>query len=178
MNSCAASCCTCSPKVSCASATLVSSPTAGALCCCRFVFTHSVQHSNLRPTKTLLAPTISGAAPCVADRWWSWKGSPLQKSNSVLHLRSPLQHETTFSNSHPSRVSTCCVPLRLASQQISLSNLFSVVSAILFLVRQLPKSSAVLYRTALAIFKTVVSSHSISIGPASAATTGGFLLTA
>jgi hypothetical protein len=30
----------------------------------------------------------------------------------------------------------------------------------------------------LATFNTVVSSHSISIGPASAATTGGFLLTA
>jgi hypothetical protein len=77
-----------------------------------------------------------------------------------------------------SHASPCSVPLRLASQQISFSNLLSVVSAILSPVSQLPKPSAALYRTTLATFNTVVSSHSISIGPASAATTGGFLLTA
>ena len=38
-SSCDASCYICFPKVLCASATLVSSPTAGARCSCRFVFT-------------------------------------------------------------------------------------------------------------------------------------------
>jgi hypothetical protein len=36
----------------------------------------------------------------------------------------------------------------------------------------------VLYRTVSATLHTAVSSHSISIGPASAATTSGFLLAA
>jgi hypothetical protein len=60
----------------------------------------------------------------------------------------------------------------------SLPNLLSLVSPILSLVSQFPQSSAVPYRTASATFITVVSAHSISIGPASAANTGGFLLTA
>jgi hypothetical protein len=48
----------------------------------------------------------------------------------------------------------------------------------LFLTNQFPLSSAVLYRTLSATLDTAVFPHSISIGPASAATTGGFLLTA
>jgi hypothetical protein len=67
----------------------------------------------------------------------------------------------------------CALP-----EQFSSSNLFSIVSTILSRASLFPKSSAVLYRTLLATFNNVVSSHSISIGPASAANTGGFLLTA
>jgi|GEM_PF-5141060 len=75
-------------------------------------------------------------------------------------------------------LSSCSVPLRLASHQLSFPNLLSLVSPILSLVSQFPQSSAVLCRPALATFITVGSAHSISIGPASAANTGGFLLTA
>ena len=42
--------------------------------------------------------------------------------------------------------------------------------------RPLPGSSAVLYRTVPETLHTAVFAHSISIGPASAATTSGFLL--
>ena len=119
-----------------------------------------------------------GAAPSVVDRWWSSRGSSLPKFNFVLHHWSPLPHETTLSSSNPSHASACSVPLRLASEQISSSNLLSVVSAILSRASQLPKSSVVLYRTVSAIFNAAVSSHSISKGPASAATTGGSVLTA
>jgi hypothetical protein len=176
MNSCAASCCTCFPKASCASATSVSWPTGDAPLSCRLVFNCSAHHRKSRSIKTSLARTISGAAPCVVDRWWSSKGSRLQKSNFVLH-RSPLPHETTFSNSNPSRVSACSVPLRLAAKQISPSSFLSALSAILFRNSQLSPSSAVLQRTVSATLRTAVSHHSISIGPASAATTSGFLVT-
>src|SRR6267378_2100834 len=127
MNSCAASCCTCSPKASCASATSVFWPTGDAPPCCRFVFNCSAQHSNRRPTKTPVARTTSGAAPCVVDRWWSSKGSPSQKSNFALHHWSPLPHETTLSSSNLSHVLACSVPLRLAAEQIYSSNLLSAV---------------------------------------------------
>jgi hypothetical protein len=142
----------------------------------RFVFNCSAHHRKRRSINTSLARTTSGAAPCVVDRWWSSKGSRLQKSNFVLH-RSPLPHETTFSNSNPSRVSACSVPLRLAAKQISSSSFLSALSGILFRNSQLSPSSAVLQRTVSATLRTAVSHHSISIGPASAATTSGFLLT-
>jgi hypothetical protein len=156
MNSCAASCCTCFPKASCASATSVSWPTGDAPLSCRLVFNCSAHHRKSRSIKTSLARTISGAAPCVVDRWWSSKGSRLQKSNFVLH-RSPLPHETTFSNSNPSRVSACSVPLRLAAKQISPSSFLSALSAILFRNSQLSPSSAVLQRTVSATLRTAFS---------------------
>jgi NAD(P)H-binding len=53
----------------------------------------------------------------------------------------------------------------------------SALSAILFRNSQLSPSSAVLQRTVSATLRTAVSHHSISIGPASAATTSGFLVT-
>src|SRR6267142_5955319 len=180
MNSCAAFCCTCPPKSSCAPATSISWPTGDAPLSCRSVFNCSAQYRNRRPIKTPVARTTSGAAPCVVDRWWSSKGFRLQKSNFVLHLHrcSPLPHETTLSNSNPSRVSACSVPVRVAAKQISSSSFLSAVSAMLFRTSQFPLSSAMLQRTASATLCTAVSPHSISIGPASAATTGGFLLTA
>src|SRR4029434_7517528 len=104
-------------------------------------------------------------------------GSPLQKFDFVLHHCS-LPHETTLSNSNPSRVSASSLPLRLAAQQTSSARLLGAIYAILFRASQPLLSSAMLYRTISATLHTAVSSHSISIGPASAATTSGFLLAA
>src|ERR1700752_1647839 len=181
MNSCAASCCTCSPRASCASATSVSWPTADAPLCSRFAFNCSAPHKNRKPNRTSHPPMTRatfGAALNVVDRWSSSKDSRLQKSNFVLRHWSPLPHETTLSNSNPLRVWAGPVPLRFAAEQISSFNLLNAVSALLPPARQLPASSAVLYSTVRASFYTAVSSHSVSIGPASAATTRGFLLTA
>jgi len=77
-----------------------------------------------------------------------------------------------------SRVSACTVPLRLAIQQLSSSSFLSTVFATLFRLSYLQISSAVLYHTVSVTLHTAVFPHSISIGPASAATTSGFLLTA
>ncbi len=181
MNSCAASCCTCSPKASCASATSASWPTADAPPSCRFAFNCSARHSNRKPNKRSPPPMTHGtfgAAPCVVDRWWSSRGTPLRTSNFGLHRWSLLPHETTLSSSNPSRVSACSLPLRLAAEPISSSRFLGAVYAIRFRASQLPLSSAVLCRTVSATPHTAVSPPSISIGPASAATTGGFLLTA
>ena len=178
MNSCVASFCTYSPRASCASAISVSWPTGDAPRSCRFAFNCSVHHRKRRPIKTPLVRTISGAAPSAVDRWWWWKGSPRQKSNFALHPGSRLLHETTLSNPNPSRVSARCVPLCLAATQISSSSFLRAVSAIFFRGSQLPLPSAVLYCTASATPRTAAFPHSISIGPPSAATTGGFLLTA
>jgi hypothetical protein len=114
----------------------------------------------------------------VADPWWSSKGSLLQRSNHALHRCLPLPHETTLSNSKPSRVSPRSVLLRLAEQQISTSRFLSAVSPTLFRTTQSPVPSAVLHITASATLDTAASLYSISIGPAFAANTGGFLLTA
>src|SRR6267154_3605944 len=171
---------TCSPKVSYVFATSVSWPIGDVPLCSRFAFSCSARYKNPQPIRTSPPPmtrTTFGAAPSVVDRWWSSKGSPLQKSNFVLH-RCSLPHETTLSNSNPSRVSACSLPLRLAAQQISSSRLLGALYAILCRPSQPLLSSAMLYRTISATLHTAVSSHSISIGPASAATTSGFLLAA
>jgi hypothetical protein len=63
-------------------------------------------------------------------------------------------------------------------KQNSLPNVLSAASTILSRDRPLPGSSAVLYRTAPETLHTAVFTQSISIGPASAATTSGFLLAA
>ena len=159
-------CCSCYPKVSCVFGTSVSLPTGDAPLSCRFVFNCSAPHRNHRPIKTPVARTTSGAAPCVVDRWWSSKGSRLQKSNFVprLHRCSPLPHETTLSNSNPSRVSACSVLLRLAAKQISSFRFLGALYAILFRRSQLPLSAAMLRRTVSAAPRTAASPHSISIG--------------
>src|SRR5437879_8710225 len=179
MSSCAASSCTCSQKVSCASGTSASWPIANVPPTCHFAFSCSAQLQLRRSNKTGRAPTtraISGVAPSVVDRWWSSKGLRLQKSNFVLHRCSLLPHETPLSNPNPSRHSACSVSLRLNPQQDSILNFLSASSAILSCPTPFPASSAVLYRTVSATLHTTVSSHSISIRPASAATTSGFLL--
>jgi hypothetical protein len=180
MERCRTSSCTCSPKVSYAFATSVSWPTGDAPLCSRFAFSCSARYKNPQPIRTSPPPmtrTTLGAAPSVVDGWWSSKGSRLQKSNFVLH-RCSLPHETTLSNSNPSRVSACSLPLPLAAEQISSSRLLGAIYAILFRASQPLLSSAMFYRTVSATLHTAVSSHSISIGPASAATTSGFLLAA
>src|SRR6266478_4171193 len=167
MNSCVASSCTCSPKVSYVFATSVSWPIGDVPLCSRFAFSCSARYKNPQPIRTSPPPmtrTTFGAAPSVVDRWWSSKGSPLQKSNFVLN-RCSLPHETTLSNSNTSRVSACSLPLRLAAEQISSFSFRSALSGLLFRSSQSPLLSAVLYRTASATLHTAVSPHSISIGP-------------
>ena len=124
------------------------------------------------------ALTIFDAVLCVVDRSWSSQGSRPQKSIFVLRHWSPLQHERLSQARILRTLRRAPVPLRLARNK----SLFPISSALsppysLSLVSS-RRSFAALYRTTLATFNTVVSSHSISIGPASAATTGGFLLTA
>src|SRR6266704_794227 len=162
MNSCAASCCTCFPKAWCASATLASWPTGDAPLCFRFVFNCSgLRHSNRRLITTPLTRTIFGAAPCVAERWWSSKDSLLPRSNFVLPPPCSLRlHETTLYHKKSLRVSAHSVSLRLAvpqtapfyflrpglRQSLALSSPFP-----------LPLSSIVLCRTASAHLDTALS---------------------
>jgi hypothetical protein len=70
MSSCAASCCNCSPKVSCASGISASWPTANVLPPCQFAFTCSAQHQNHKPSKIFPAPAraIFGCAPSAVGR--------------------------------------------------------------------------------------------------------------
>ena len=178
MNSCAGSSCTCFPKVSCAFATLASWPTADVPLFYRCAFHCSAQYSNRRLIKTVLPRMISGIAPSAVDRWWSSKGSPLQKSNYALHHCSLLPHETTLSNSNSSRLSACSASLPLNAEQNPFSSFLSEAFTIFSRGRQLPTPSAALSRTVSAILYTAPFLHSISIGPASAANTGDFLLTA
>ena len=118
-----------------------------------------------------------GAVPSVVHRWWLSSGSLLARSNFAPHRCSLLPHETTLSSPNPSRVSACSISLRLNAEQNSFSRLLSAGSAILSCRSQLSPSAAVLSRTVSATLYTPVSYLSISIGPASAATTGGLLLT-
>src|SRR5215470_2759313 len=178
MTSCDASCCTCFPKVSCAFVTSASWRIGSELLSCRCAFNCSMQHNNRGPNKMPLTQTTFGAALSVADRWWSSKDSPLQKSNCALHRGSPPRHEGTFSNSKSSRASTCCAPLRSATKQISPSSVTRAITGILLRKSESLPLFVLLYRTASATLDTVLFAHSIPIGPASAATTGGFLLTA
>jgi hypothetical protein len=81
-------------------------------------------------------------------------------------------------NSLLPRLSACSVSLRLNAGQDSILNFLSASSTILSCLTPFPVSSAVLYRTVSPTLHTAVSSHSISIGPASATTASGFLLAA
>src|SRR5215471_10454640 len=176
MNSCAVSSCTCSPKASCAFAILVSWPIGDVPLSCRYACTCLARHKNRRRIKMPLARTVSGVVPSVVDRWWSLKLLPLQKSYFVLHRCSLPPHETLLSNPNPSRLSACPGSPRLNEEQNSFPNFLTAPSTILSCDRPLPRSSAVLYRAVPATLHIAVFPHSISIGPASAATTSGFLL--
>ena len=178
MNSCAASSCTYSPKVSCASAISVSWPIGDVPLSCRDAFTCLARHKNRRQIKMPLSRTVFGVVPSVVDRWWSSKGLRLQKSNFALHRCSLPPHETPLSNPHPARFWACSFSPRLNAEQNSILNFLSASSTPLSCPSPFPAASAVLYRTVPATLNTAVSSHSISIGPASAATTSGFVLAA
>src|SRR5512147_1107078 len=97
MSSCVASCCTCSPRASSASATSASSPIGGALPSYRFASKHSTQFHR-RPNQKhplLRNRALFGAVPSVGDPWWSSNHLPLPNSNSVLHrCWSRLLHES------------------------------------------------------------------------------------
>lgn len=102
MSSCAASSCTCCPKVSSAFATLASSPTAAAPLSCRFAFNYSTHRT---PSQKLPLPRNRfrfGSVPNVAVPWRLSRDLLLPNSNSVLHLFSqePL-HDTPITFSLP-----------------------------------------------------------------------------
>src|ERR1700730_16376061 len=125
MNSCAASCSTCSPKASCASATSAAWPTADAPCCCRSAFSYCLLGPRRRPAKALPPPTVRkifGAVRNVLVPWRSSNDSLPPKSNSALHrFRSRLPHETTIDSTSVFGVWAPTVLLRLLAQQISAS---------------------------------------------------------
>ena len=86
MSSCGDSCCTCCPKASSASATLVSSPTGGAPPSCRFVIDYSTQNNRRQPNPKRRQPSRRihfGAVPNVAAPWWSSKDLLRPNSNFV-----------------------------------------------------------------------------------------------
>ena len=178
MNSCAASSCTCSPKGSYAFAILVSWPIGDVPLSCHYAFTCLARHNNRRQIKMPLTRTVFGVVPSVVDRWWSSKGLRLQRSNFGLHRCSLLPHETPLSNPHPARLSACSVSLRLNAEQNSILNSLGPSSTMLSCPSPFPGVSCRALPHSLHDTHTAVSSHSISIGPASAATTSGFLLAA
>src|SRR5208283_2163620 len=111
MSSSAASCCTCSPRASSASATSASSPTADVPLSCRFACNFSVPCRHPRPNhKPPLPrnPTRFGAVPNVVGPWWLSTDLRQPRSNSVLHPSIPESpHETTI----PSSRTRCHSPL-------------------------------------------------------------------
>src|ERR1700688_1347205 len=103
MSSCAASYCTCSRKVSCASETSASWPTASVPPPCHFAFICSARHR--KPSRRPHPQVSFGSAPNVVDQCWSSKGLRLLQSSFVLRPScSPLPHETT----HPQLGNSAC----------------------------------------------------------------------
>ncbi len=121
MSSCAVSCCTCSPKVSCASGTSAFWPTAGVARPCHFASSCSAQHRKLsKRSHPPMTQICFGSAPNVGDRCGSSKGLRLLKSSFVLHRpRMPSPHEITTDITKPLPASACAVSLCLLLQQIS-----------------------------------------------------------
>jgi hypothetical protein len=177
MSSCDDSYCISCRQVSCASGTSAFSLIASVPQPCRSVSSCSVQRPNHKPPRKLPPPeAISGFVPTAAGKWPSSSGSPLTRSPSPVLHRSPLAlHETTLSNSNPSHVTACSVPLRLRAGPISPSRPLTPISPTPYQRNPLPTSLAVLYCMPSATLHTTVYRHSIPIEPASAATTGGFL---
>src|SRR5437879_7432582 len=123
MNSYAASCCTCFPKVLCGSATSASWPTASVPRACRSAFSCSLPPNNRKPDKALPSirtHAILGLAPSVVARWCSSSGLRLPKSNFALHPRSRLQHETT-----PANPKTPCASARSVSPWLAAEHTLS-----------------------------------------------------
>ena len=185
MSSCADFSCICSPSGSCVFATSASWPTADAPLRYRSAFSYSLRYQRRRPVKTVQPPMVRkifGAVLNVLAPWSSSNGSLPLKSSSVLHLfRSALPHENTIDITNVLGVSAPAALLHLLGQQISPSR-FSRSSKVSKLASPttvpLPISSAVLRRADPAHLRTAPPIHSIPIGPASAATTRGFVQTA
>src|SRR6267378_3220556 len=95
MSSYAASCCTCSRKVSCASETSASWPTASVPPPCHFAFICSAQHR--KPSRRSHPQVSFGSAPNAVDQCWSSKGLRLLKSSVVLHLAAEQISSSRFS---------------------------------------------------------------------------------
>ena len=96
MSSCAASCCICFPKVSCASETLASWPIASVPPLCHFAFNCLVQHHKPSKRSPPPVPAIFGLAPSAVGRCWSSKDLRLLRSSCVLHRPGmPSRHEQT-----------------------------------------------------------------------------------
>src|SRR5208283_3574378 len=123
MSSSAASCCTCSPRASSASATSASSPTAGGLPSCRFAFKFSAPCSHLKPNQKPPLPgnrTRFGAVLNVVGPWWSSRDLRRPSSNSVRHPFSPEPpHETTILSSRTRCSSPPAGVVRLSCPQTS-----------------------------------------------------------
>jgi hypothetical protein len=181
MNSCAASCCTCFRKASCASGTSASWPIAGVPQPCHGVFACSAQHQHHKPSKRFppLRRAIFGCVPTVARRWWSSRDSPLSRSNFVPHpCRSPLPHDTTIDITKPLRAEARAISMRLAVLQTSSFQLLQPSfrgTLALRATQQHLLLSFVLCRTTPAHFHTAPPCHSIPIATASPATAAGFL---
>ena len=180
MNSCAASCCTCSPKVSCASGTSASWPIAGVPQPCHSVFSCSVQRHNHKPHSRLPppVPTIFGFAPSAAGPWQPSRDSPLPRFSFVLHLsRSRWPHETTINITQSLRVSARAISLCLAVLQTSTFRLLQPWlhgRLTLYPTQRHRALPSALCRTAPAHLDTTAPLHSIPIAPASAARAASF----
>src|SRR6266404_67589 len=159
MSSCAASCCTCFRKVSCAFVTSDSSPTGDAPRSCHFASISSAQRRRQSKTsQAAMTQVIFGAVQNAVDRCRSSKDSPLPKSNFVLLPPwSPRPHETTIYHKKSLRASARSVSPRLAIPQTTafyfLKPCFGTSFALSSPI-QLPLSSVVLCRTASAHLDT------------------------
>jgi len=101
MSSCAASCCTCSPKASSAFAISASSPIGGAPRFCRFADKRSARCSQCklkRKHRLLSSPTGFGPVPSAVGQGSSSRGLHRLRSSSVrplslrsYHMKLPLQ---------------------------------------------------------------------------------------
>ena len=120
MNSCAASCCICSPKDSCASGTSASWPIADVPPPCHFAFSCSARHHKPSKRSPQLVRTIFGAVPSAVALCSLSKGCPPIKPNPVLHRHSILlPHETTIDITKLLRVAARFLSLCLLVQQIT-----------------------------------------------------------
>ena len=117
MSSCAASCCICSRKVSCASGTSAFWPIADVPQRCHFAFSCSARQHKPRQRYPPQVRAMLGFAPNVAGRCLSSKGLQLRSSSSVLHRPGmPSPHETSIDISNLLRASarylSLCLPVR------------------------------------------------------------------
>jgi len=156
MSSCAASCCICFPKVSCASVTSASWPTANVPRPCHFAFSCSARDHLHKPSKRSPQPVraIFGFAPSAVGRCWSSKGLRLRKSSSALHRPLiPSPHEITTNTTKRLPPSEDTLSLCFLVQQISSSSL----------TRSSSRSSSEFQSTLLLSLLAAACSHTSSV---------------